>query len=245
MNRFSAGYIEIAGQMDAEVSSTKGGALTTSPSIARTPRVTQRDEIRLLLADGSVRRASALRAAGIRPQAIADALTAGLIARTAVGTYYVPGASSEPDLVDLAAAVAGMPRAIVCLTSAAGLCGLDGSASLKLWLALPVGAHPAKSGKMPRQLLRWSHSGAFEVGIATKEICGVAVRYTDAARTVVDLLRYRRHFSDAGGIEVGVRAVRRFIADGGQPSTLLQMAEVLRASKKTRQAISTLSAAFG
>lgn len=221
-----------------------GGALATSPSIARTPRATQRDELRLLLADGSVRRASALRAAGIRPQAIADALTAGLIARTAVGTYYVPGAAREPDLVDVAAAVAGMPRAVVCLTSAARLCGLDGSASSQLWLALPIGAHPAKAGETPRRLLRWSHPGAFVVGIATKEVCGVAVSYTGPARTVVDLLRYRRYFSDAGGMDVGVRAARRFMTNGGKAGDLLQMAVVLRASKETRQAIETLSAAL-
>ncbi|MCQ8278880.1 hypothetical protein NFI95_10515 [Acetobacteraceae bacterium KSS8] len=57
--------------------------------------MTQREALLRLLADGSVRRAVDLRAAGIRPQAIADALKDGLVQKAAVGSYVLPGAASR------------------------------------------------------------------------------------------------------------------------------------------------------
>lgn len=140
--------------------------------------MTQQEQLQSLLADGSVRRASALRAAGIRPQAVANALSAGLIARSATGAYYKPGTGSAPELVGLAAACSRMPQAVVCLMSAAYLCDLVDRPPETIWLAPPVGAHEAKEGETPQRVVRWSYPGALEVGVVDKEICGVRVRHT-------------------------------------------------------------------
>ena len=108
--------------------------------------MTQREALLRLLADGSVRRAVDLRAAGIRPQAIAGALEKGLIRRAAVGSYFLPGAVEDPVMLELAATCQRMPRALVCLMSAAHLCRLVEDAPKRAWLALPVGAHGGTPG---------------------------------------------------------------------------------------------------
>ncbi len=147
--------------------------------------MTQQEQLQSLLADGSVRRASTLRAAGIRPQAVANSLSAGLIARSATGAYYRPGIRVAPELVGSAAACSRMPRGVVCLMSAAYLCDLIDRLPEALWSAVPVGAHGAKEGETPQPIVRWSYPGALEVGFVDKEVCGARVRHTGAARTVV------------------------------------------------------------
>ncbi|WP_426954579.1 type IV toxin-antitoxin system AbiEi family antitoxin domain-containing protein [Muricoccus radiodurans] len=196
----------------------------------------------MLLADGSVRRPKALRAAGIRPQAIADALRAGQVAKTQEGAYFVPGAEPRRDLVDLAGACTRMPRAVVCLLSAAHLSGLVDEAPPKLWLALPQGVHATTVGDTPRHVLRWSYEGAFEVGVIEDEVCGVAIRRTNAVRTVVDLLRYSKH---VGGIGAGIHAARRYVATGGRATDFLVVAETLQVPSSTMRDLQVAAAAIG
>ena len=203
--------------------------------------MTQQEQLQSLLADGSVRRASALRAAGIRPQAVANALSAGLIARSATGAYYRPGTRSAPELIGLAAACSRMPRGVVCLMSAAYLCGLIDRPPEAIWLALPIGAHGAKEGQTPQRIVRWSYPGALEVGVVDKEVCGVRVRHTGAARTVVDLLRYRRWLEDA---DVGILAARRFVQGGGMVDELLDVAEAVDVPREVARVLMTLEAAL-
>ena len=200
--------------------------------------MTQQEQLQSLLADGSVRRASALRAAGIRPQAVANALSAGLIARSATGAYYKPGTGTAPELVGLAAACSRMPQAVVCLMSAAYLCDLVDRLPEAIWVALPVGTHGAKEGETPQRIVRWSYPGALEVGIVDKEICGVRVRHTGAARTVVDLMRYRRRLEDS---DEGILAARRFVERIGTVDELLDVAEAIDVPREVKQVLRTFS----
>ena len=194
-----------------------------------------------MLADGSVRRSSDLRAAGIRPQAIAIALEAGLVARTATGTYYRPEAVPAPELAGLAAACSRMPRAVACLASAAHLSGLVEDIPGTLWLALPVGAHEGRPGSTPQRVLRWSFAGAFDVGVVDKKICGVRVRHTGPERTIVDLVRYGRR---VGGPEPGILAARRYVATGGAMEDVVAMAAALEVPGGTVRVLETLVTAF-
>ena len=203
--------------------------------------MTQQEQLQSLLADGSVRRASALRAVGIRPQAVANALSAGLIARSATGAYYRPGTGSAPELVGLAAACSRMPKAVVCLMSAAYLCDLIDRPPEAVWIAVPVGAHGAKEGETPQRIVRWSYPGALEVGVVDKEVCGVRVRHTGAARTVVDLLRYRRWLEDA---DFGVLVARRFVEGGGTVDELFDVAEAVDVPREVSCVLRTLGAAL-
>lgn len=203
--------------------------------------MTQREALQSILADGSVQRASALRAAGIRPQAIANALNAGVIVRTGTGAYYQPGTAKVPELVGLATACSKMPQGIVCLMSAAYLCDLIDEPPDTIWLALPVRAHEAKAGIMPQRIVRWSYTGALEVGIVDKEISGIPVRFTGPARTIVDLLRYGGRLGHA---TAGVSALRRYLATGGTVEEVLIVAELLSAPRDTKKVLETLASAF-
>ena len=203
--------------------------------------MTQQEQLQSLLADGSVRRSSALRAAGIRPQAVANALSAGLIARSATGSYYRPGTGSAPELVGLAAACSRMPRGVVCLMSAAYLCDLIDRPPEAIWIAVPVGAHGGKEGETPQRIVRWSYPGALEVGVVDKEVCGVRIRHTGAARTVVDLLRYRRWLKDP---EIGVRAVRRLVELSESIDELADLAKVVRLPREALKVLKTVGTAL-
>jgi predicted transcriptional regulator of viral defense system len=196
----------------------------------------------MLLADGSVRRSSALMAAGIAPHAIASALKVGRIARSAAGAYYCPGACPTPELAGLASAAARMPRGVACLISSAYLCGLADELSRPIWMALPLQAHEAKAGEVPMRVLRWSYRGAFERGIEESHVCGVLVRHTGAARTILDLIRYARHL---GGPDMGIAAARRFVANGGAFGDVLALAEEMKPPKEAAGILSVLGVAFG
>lgn len=201
-------------------------------SIARSPHgmVSQRAMLEQLLSDGSVRRSAELIAHGIQPQAIADALRAGVITRAAPGAYHAASTTIRPEMLDVAVACVRAPRAVVCLLSAAYLCELTDAPSSVTWLALPVGAHAPRRREGRQQVLHWSYAGAFDVGVVRTELCGVMLRHTSAARTVVDLFRYSRYLA---GEEAGTRAADRFLDRGGDPATLLRIAEEVAAPMKT------------
>lgn len=179
----------------------------------------------MVLTGGVVRRSSDLLAAGVRPKTIADALKAGVIARTAHGAYHLAHEAPDPWLAGLASACARMPRAVVCLTTAAHFEVLVDEPPAVTWLALPLQVHDAKAGDTPHRTLRWSYEGAFDVGVVDDEVCGVPIRRTGPARTVVDLVRYARHI---GGDDIGIEAGRRFTSAGGDPDEILATAKALR-----------------
>ena len=189
-----------------------------------------------LLADGSVRRSAYLLAAGVRAQALADAVRAGVVIRAAPGAYHLPVTGPPSARLAIAVACIRSSRATVCLLSAAWLCGLVDEPSSTTWLALPVGAHTPRRGYMPEQILRWSYAGAFEEGVVTEEICGVVVRHTDAPRTVVDLLRYARYL---GGEDVGLQAGARYVRQGGDPVAILGVANRMATPASTMRRLTS------
>ena len=200
--------------------------------------MTQGEELLRLLADGSVRRAVDLRAAGIRSQAIANALEGGLIQRAAIGSYFRPEAVDDPVMVDLAATCQRMPRAVVCLMSAAHLCGLIECAPARAWLALPVGAHGGRPGTSGPRILRWSFEGASDVDVVERDICGVRIRHTGPNRTIIDLMRYGARWGEP---TAGILAARAFVAAGGNLADVARVAEAVNAPKAVLDAVRTLA----
>jgi len=196
--------------------------------------MTQKALLERVLADGSLKRSSELLAAGVRPQAIANALKSGFITRSAPGAYYLTEASPAPEMIGIASACARMPHALVCMGSAAYLTGLLNCPPAVTWLALPPQAHLAKEGMSPARVLRWSYAGAFEVGVVQSKVCGVPIRHTDPARTIVDLLRYARHL---GGEGLGIDAGRNFLKRGGDPLAILSTAHALRIPGKAQRTL--------
>lgn len=203
--------------------------------------MTQGEELLRLLADGSVRRAVDLRAAGIRAQAIANALEGGLIRKAGTGVYFKTDAIEDPGMVSLATACLKMPRAVVCLMSAAHLCGLVDGAPARAWLALPVGAHGGRPRRSGPRILRWSFEGASDVDVVEKDICGVRVRHTGPKRTIIDLIRYGARWGEP---TAGILAARKFVAAGGDLDDVVPVAEAVNAPKATLHAVRTLALAL-
>ena len=142
----------------------------------------------------------------------------------------------------LATACERMPRAIVCLQSAAYLQGLLDEAPMRLWLALPQGHQVARPADPSWQVIRWSDVRAFEAGVVVDDSFGALIRRTDPVRTVVDLLRYSRYLR---GLRPGIRAARLYVAGGGAAADLVTVARQLRVSTATMRDIEILADALG
>jgi len=207
-----------------------------SSASART--AVQRDLIRCLLSDGSVRRSSALLAEGVQPQALADALDAAVIVRSAPGVYHLADLDTPPALLAIATASVRAPRAVVCLTTAAYVGGLLEDAPSTTWIALPLGSRTPQQDGGNEQVVRWSYRGALEVGLTRETICGVEVTLTDPARTVVDLFRYARY---VGGEETAIRAGTGFLRRGGDPAAILATADILTTPAGTMRRLMTVA----
>ncbi|MDJ0390077.1 type IV toxin-antitoxin system AbiEi family antitoxin [Roseomonas sp. E05] len=130
------------------------------------------------------------------------------------------------------------PRAVLCLSTAAYLCGLASTAPTKFWLALPQGANAVKVEAVEHRWIRWSYAGAFTVGIVEAAIEGVTVRWTGPSRTVVDLVRYARHLRS---LRPGVEAARRYVEAGGHPDELLAVANEVHAPAAALESITMLT----
>ena len=105
------------------------------------------------------------------------------------------------------------------------------------WVAIPAPSHGVRLGELPHRLLRWSFPGAFEVGVASSVIGGVAVTHTGPARTVIDLIRYARHVRLQ---HAGVLAGRKLASGGGDLFELLDVARRTRAPAETLRTVEIL-----
>ena len=130
-----------------------------------------------------------------------------------------------------------MPRAVICLTSAAYLSGLLDDEPGATWIAIPAPSHGARLEQVPHRLLRWSFPGAFETGLAKMSVDGVVVNCTGPARTVVDLIRYARHVRLR---HAGVLAGRRLASLGGDLRELVEIARRTNAPAETLRTVEIL-----
>lgn len=147
----------------------------------------------------------------------------------------------RPTVNGLAAACERMPRAVVCLQSAAYLQGLLDEAPARMWFAVPQGSSLVRMVEPSWYMVRWSNVHAFRIGVAADDSFGLPVRRTDSARTVVDLVRYARYLR---GPQPGITAARRYVAGGGRASDLVDMAELLRVPAGTMRSLQILAVAL-
>jgi predicted transcriptional regulator of viral defense system len=182
--------------------------------------LTLAERLRELLMDGSVWRMRDLVARGITASTVRREVDAGTVEAVSRGTYRRAGAPHVAGGT-IAEALARMPRGVACLFSAAELHGLGDVSTAKVWIAIPNHCKPPRLAWPPVRPVRWRGTLPFEVGVEERTICGVRVRVTDPARTVVDMLRMRSTVGEDRALE----CLREYADGGGSLPTLRDLAE--------------------
>lgn len=149
-----------------------------------------------------------------------DLLTQRLIIRLGRGLYRRADAAGDEDLIEVAA---HRPRATLCLRTALARHDLIDDIPAELDIALPRGTRTPTT----RAPVAWHHFDldTFEIGrdiLKLDESTSIGVYGPE--RSIIDAFRFR----EAQGPELGNEALRRWLRNGGQPSTLMQMATPFR-----------------
>ncbi len=126
----------------------------------------------------------------------------GFLVRSGRGLYMLPDAELTEHHT-LAEAAKRVPRAVVCLLSALRFHGLTTQAPFDLWMAIENKAWRPRVNDLPLRFVHFSGE-AFEMGIETHNIEGVAVKVYNPAKTVADCFKYRNKI----GLDVALEALR-------------------------------------
>lgn len=155
--------------------------------------------------------------AHINERRLRELLAAGLIIQTGRGMYRKATASGDDDLIEIAAKA---PRATLCLRSALARHDLADYIPSSIDIALPRRSWSPAT----RAPVAWHQFDArtFDIGRATLRLdddreIGIYI----PERCIIDVYRLR-HLE---GAETANQALRRWLRQGGQPSTLLRVAK--------------------
>ncbi|MFT4123146.1 MAG: hypothetical protein QM635_04865 [Microbacteriaceae bacterium] len=131
------------------------------------------------------------------------------------------------------------PRAVVCCISARAIHDLTDEPSASVQIAVPKRSHTPVIAYPPVTVFRFEE-GTFELGLTAFEAgAEEPVRIYDAARTVVDLMRFRGRL----GEPIAHAALHRYLAaPNSKPALLLEYAEALGTFGPMRAALDVASA---
>jgi predicted transcriptional regulator of viral defense system len=178
------------------------------------------------------------RARGVHPRDLYAWRDEGLIIELSRGVFRRADAppASYPDMIAVAYR---SPRAIVCCISAAAVHGLTDEMPALVQIAVSKRSHAPEIVHPPVTVFRFDEA-TFELGFASFEAGpGEPVRIYDPARTVVDLMRFRKRL----GEPIAHAALHRYLAaPGSRPALLLEYAEALGAFGPMRAALDVASA---
>jgi predicted transcriptional regulator of viral defense system len=165
-----------------------------------------------------------MEALGIPRSGLRTWLRRGTAERVGRGLYRL--VTSEPTEHETIAMVAArVPRAVVCLLTALRVHGIGTQAAREVWIALDRKARKPRLDGLPVHIVRFSGL-LLTCGVETREIQGVPVHITSAARTVVDCFRYRNKI----GLDVALEALRDvLVTRRATVAEILRLAETARA----------------
>jgi predicted transcriptional regulator of viral defense system len=145
---------------------------------------------------------------------------AGLVVEIARGVYRRADAP-ETAYLDVLAATARAPRAIVCLVSALTIHELTDEISPSVQLAVPRGVHPPRISYPPVEFSRFGPA-TFDLGREAFEAApGEFVSVYSAERAVADCIRLRHRVGDT----VAIRALRTYLSrDNNKAGDLMAIA---------------------
>lgn len=126
----------------------------------------------------------------------------GVLQKTQRGLYTAKNFPYEAH-VSLAEVAARSPKAVICLLTALKFHELTTENPSDVYVMLPVGSQRPRITN-PRLDVSWASPLAYALGIEEHVICGVKVKITSPAKTVVDCFKYRSKI----GINVAIEALR-------------------------------------
>ncbi|MBI1401035.1 type IV toxin-antitoxin system AbiEi family antitoxin domain-containing protein [Hyphomonas sp.] len=184
---------------------------------------TQREKTISLLKRKGIMRLSELMAEGISQPTLSRLVNAGELVRPARGLYEL--AETEFELTHtLATVTKRVPRGVICLISALQYHDITLQTSNRVWVAIGESDRKPQLHYPKVRIVRFGEK-AFERGIESHRIDGVAVRIFDPAKSVVDCFRYR----NTVGLDVALEALRVAIRKRkASPDSIAEYAKALR-----------------
>ena len=177
-------------------------------------------------------------AAGVRFPDLYAARDSGIVIELSRGVFRKADApaATYPDLLAVAYRV---PRAVVCLFSAAAVHDLTDELPQAVQLAVPRGTWPPRITHPPVQVFAWNPA-TFQLGIGSIEAAPAEpVQVYTPERTVVDLMRLRGRL----GEPPAHIALRRYLSHpGARIGELVDLARALDVLGPIRAAIDVLTA---
>ena len=143
-----------------------------------------------------------LESVGVPRVYLKQLVESGELLKTGRGLYVAVGT----DLTEnhsLAEAAKLSPKGVICLLSALRFHGLTTENPAAVWIAIPRGARPPKSGAPALRPVRFSGQ-MMTAGIERHDIQGVSVPVYCVAKTVADCFRFRNRI----GVNIAVEALR-------------------------------------
>jgi predicted transcriptional regulator of viral defense system len=143
-----------------------------------------------------------LESVGVPRVYLKQLVESGELLKTGRGLYVAAGT----DLTEnhsLAEAAKLSPKGVNCLLSALRFHGLTTENPAAVWIAIPRGARPPKSGAPALRPMRFSGQ-MMTAGIERHDIQGVSVPVYCVAKTVADCFRFRNRI----GVNIAVEALR-------------------------------------
>ena len=143
-----------------------------------------------------------LKSTGVSRVYLKQLVERGELLKTGRGLYVIAGAPLTENH-SLAEAAKLSPKGVICLLSALRFHGLTTENPAEVWIAIPRGARPPKSGAPSLRVARFSGQMMTE-GIKRHVIQGVPVPVYCIAKTVADCFRFRNRI----GVNIAVEALR-------------------------------------
>jgi len=160
------------------------------------------DKVLKLVREMGVLRPRDLKSIGVPRVYLMQLVERGELLKTGRGLYVVAGATLTENH-SLAEAAKLSPKGVICLLSALRFHGLTTENPAEVWIAIPRGARPPKSGAPALRVVRLSGRMMTE-GVEHHVIQGVSVPVYGVAKTVADCFRFRHRI----GVNIAVEALR-------------------------------------
>lgn len=171
---------------------------------------TQQERVLSLLRQQGMARHSEFTRQGITPATVARMREKGLILQLSRGLYQLPAVKGDTNHA-LAEAAKLVPKGVICLVSALAFHQLTDLIPRRVWMAIgPKDRRPAVT-QPQLQIVRFGEK-VIRAGVEEHRIEGAPVRIYSAAKTAVDLFRYRRQagkrYQKSPGLNLALEGLR-------------------------------------